>query len=117
MADVADGRVRADARPCALFLSYNEGCAPFAEALFRRDTIRLYETLDTRLKGREYLVGDYSIADMAVWPWISRFMRYKIDLSDFPNVRRWYLQLAARQQVKRGCEVPHCTGPVPLPGL
>lgn len=97
------------------FLTYNEGRAPFAEELFRKDTARLYETLDTRLKDRDYLAGDYSIADMAVWPWVSRFVRHKIDLNDFPNVRRWYLQLAARPQVRRGYEVPYPTGPVPLP--
>ncbi len=97
------------------FLSYNHGRAPFAEELFRKDTVRLYQTLDGRLDGREYLVDGYSVADMAVWPWVSRFQRHGIDLGDFPNVCRWYLQLAARPQVKRGYEVPHFTGPVPLP--
>ncbi len=97
------------------FLTYNQGRAPFAEELFRKDTVRLYQTLDGRLEGREYLVDDYSVADMAVWPWVSRFQRHGIDLGDFPNVCRWYLQLAARPPVKRGYEVPHFTGPVPLP--
>ncbi len=97
------------------FLTYNEGRAPFAEELFRSDTARLYATLESRLDEREYLVGDYSIADMAIWPWVSRFVRHKIDLGDFPNVRRWYLQLAARPQVQRGYEVPHFTSPVPHP--
>ncbi|WP_416066867.1 hypothetical protein ACK9YZ_27960 [Rhizobium sp. ZK1] len=51
-ADVADGQVRVTLGHARYFLTYNESCAPFAEALFRRDTIRLYERLDTRLQGR-----------------------------------------------------------------
>jgi GST-like protein len=97
------------------FLTYNAGKAPFAEDLFRKDTVRLYQTLDARLKDREHLVENYSIADMAVWPWVSRFARHKIDLNAFPNVRRWYLQLAARPPVKRGYEVPHFTTEIPVP--
>ncbi|NVD42728.1 glutathione S-transferase N-terminal domain-containing protein [Ensifer sp. HO-A22] len=97
------------------FLTYNVGMAPFAEETFRRDTQRLYETLNARLEGRDYLVDDYSIADMATWPWVSRYARHKIDLADYPNVRSWYLRLALRPAVKRGYEVPHVTGAIPLP--
>ncbi|MDC7745866.1 glutathione S-transferase family protein [Rhizobium binxianense] len=97
------------------FLTYNSGKAPFAEDLFHRDTRRLYETLNARLEGRDYLVDDYSIADMAVWPWVSRFQRHKIDLNAFPDVRQWYLRLAARPQVKRGYAIPHFTSEIPLP--
>ncbi len=97
------------------FLTYNPGMAPFAEDIFRRDTQRLYETLDARLEGRAYLVDDYSIADIATWPWVSRFERHKINLSDYPNVKSWYLRIALRPAVKRGYEVPHFTGTIPLP--
>lgn len=97
------------------FLTYNPGIAPFAEEIFRRDTQRQYQTLDARLEGRDYLVDDYSIADIATWPWVSRFKRHEIDLSDYPNVRSWYLRLALRPAVKRGYEVPHFTGIIPLP--
>lgn len=97
------------------FLTYNAGEAPFAEALFAKETRRLYETLEARLTRREHIVDDYSIADIAVWPWVSRFDRHKIDLNDFPEVRRWYLAIAARPQVQRGYEVPHFTGAIPMP--
>ncbi|WP_105384994.1 glutathione S-transferase family protein [Neorhizobium alkalisoli] len=97
------------------FLTYNAGEAPFAEALFARETRRLYKTLEARLTGREHIVDDYSIADIAVWPWVSRFHRHKIDLDDFPEVKRWYLAIAARSQVQRGYEVPHFTGAIPMP--
>ncbi|MGR8960795.1 glutathione S-transferase family protein [Rhizobium leguminosarum] len=89
------------------------GQAPFAEDLIRRDTRRLYETLNARLADRDYLVDDYSIADMAVWPWVSRFQRHKIDLNAFPYVRQWYLRLAARPQVKY--TIPHFTSEIPQP--
>ena len=52
---------------------------------------------------------------MAVWPWVSRFKRHEIDLNAFPNVKRWYLGLAARPQVKRGYDVPHFTSEIPQP--
>lgn len=97
------------------FLTYNPGKAAFAEDVFRAETRRLYTTLDARLAGRRYVAGDYSIADIAIWPWISRFERHKTDLADFANVRRWYLELADRPAVQRGYSVPHFTGSVPRP--
>ncbi|MDH7797562.1 MULTISPECIES: glutathione S-transferase N-terminal domain-containing protein [unclassified Beijerinckia] len=97
------------------FLTYNAGQAPFAETIFARDTHRHYETLNARLADRDYIADDYSITDMAVWPWVSRFERHKIDLNDFPHVKRWYLALAARPQVQRGYEVPFFTAAVPIP--
>ncbi|MBW6425770.1 glutathione S-transferase N-terminal domain-containing protein [Rhizobium sp. XQZ8] len=96
------------------FLTYNAGQAPFAEALFAKETRRLYQTLEARLKDREYVVDEYSIADIAVWPWVSRYERHKIDLKEFPEIRRWYRALAARPQVKRGYEIPHFTGEIPV---
>ena len=97
------------------FLTYNPGKAPYAEDIFRTETRRLYETLEARLQGRQYVAGDYSIADIAIWPWVSRFVRHKVDLADFPSIRRWYLELAARPAVIRGYAVPHDTGAIPLP--
>lgn len=97
------------------FLTYNPGRAPYAEDIFRTETRRLYETLEARLQGRQYVAGDYSIADIAIWPWVSRFVRHKVDLADFPSIRRWYLELAARPAVIRGYAVPHDTGAIPLP--
>jgi GST-like protein len=97
------------------FLTYNPGRAPYAEDIFRTETRRLYDTLEARLEGRQYVAGDYSIADIAIWPWVSRFVRHKVDLADFPSIRRWYLELAARPAVIRGYAVPHDTGAIPLP--
>ena len=71
------------------FVKYNKGKAPYAEERYLKEGHRLYGVLDRRLADREYIVDDYTIVDMAVWPWISRFDWQTIDLNDYPNVKRW----------------------------
>nr|WP_295982085.1 glutathione S-transferase N-terminal domain-containing protein [uncultured Agrobacterium sp.] len=95
------------------FLTYHAGEAPFAETRFAADVERLYRTLNDRLTGLEYVAGDFSIADIAIWPWVSRFARHKINLDDFPAVQRWYRQLGQRESFKRGYRVPFATSDVP----
>ncbi len=87
------------------FLHYNRGKAPYAEDRFRDEARRLYGVLDRRLGGHTFVAGDFSIADIAIWPWISRFAWQDIDLGDFPNVKRWYDSIDARPAVKRGVQV------------
>jgi GSH-dependent disulfide-bond oxidoreductase len=73
------------------FLKYNSGRAPYAEERYRKEAHRLYDTLNRRLDGRDYVAGvrrgEYSIADMAIWPWVSRFGWQQIDLNAYPAVR------------------------------
>ncbi len=88
------------------FLFFNEGKAPYAEERYEKEAKRLYQVLDDRLAERDYVVDDYSIVDIAIWPWASRFPRQRIDLNDFPNVKRWYLAIAERPAVQRGYDVP-----------
>jgi GST-like protein len=97
------------------FLHYNKGKAPYAEERYRNEARRLYGVLDRRLDGRDYVAGDYSIADIAIWPWIARFEWQEIDLHQFPNVKRWYLSIAARPAVQRGYQVPRFTQDIPMP--
>ena len=97
------------------FLKYNPGKAPYAEVRYAKEAERLYGVLDRRLGEVEYVAGDYSIADMATFPWISRFRWQNIDLHDFPNVLRWYRALAARDPVRRGSKVPDQRYEVPMP--
>ena len=59
--------------------------------------------------------GMYSIADMACWPWVSRFEWQEVDLNVFPNVKDWYLKIAARPAVQAGYSVPKFTTDVPMP--
>jgi GST-like protein len=97
------------------FLRQNSGKAPYAEERYHKEALRLYGVLDRRLEGRDFMAGDYSIADIATWPWIARFEWHKVDLNQFPNVKRWYVSIAKRPAVQKGYQVPKDTGPVPMP--
>jgi len=97
------------------FLRQNPGKAPYAEERYHKETLRLYGVLDRRLEGRDFMAGDYSIADIATWPWIARFEWHKVDLNQFPNVKRWYVSIAQRPAVQKGYQVPKDAGPVPMP--
>lgn len=98
------------------FLRFNRGKAPYAEARYAEEAARLYGVLDARLADREYLSGSYSIADMATWPWISRYEWQSIDWNGYPNLLAWYRRIAAREAVIRGYDVPMVTTPIPVPG-
>ena len=97
------------------FLRFNVGKAPYAEERYAKEAQRLYGVLDRRLAGREFIVDTYSIADIATWPWISRFEWQKIDLAQFPNVKRWYTAIAQRPAVQKGYKVPKDVGEIPMP--
>jgi GST-like protein len=97
------------------FVKYNKGKAPYAEERYLKEAQRLYGVLDKRLADREFVADEYSIADMAIWPWISRFDWQTMDLNQFPNVKRWYTAIAGRPAVQRGYQVPKDMGPVPMP--
>ena len=97
------------------FTKYNPGKAPYAQERYEKEARRLYGVLARRLEGREFIVDDYSIADMAVWPWTARHNWQEIDLNEFPNVRRWYMTMLDRPAVKRGWNVPENDQPLPVP--
>ena len=97
------------------FLHYNPGKAPFAEAWFSTEAKRIYGVLDRLLADQEFMCGDYSIADIATFPWIARHAWQGIHLNDFANVRRWYVEIASRPAVKKGYGVP-VPGDIPMPG-
>ncbi len=97
------------------FLKFNKGKAPYAEERYGKEAQRLYGVLDRRLAQHQYVADDYSIADMAIWPWISRYEWQEIDWTNFPNVKRWYLDIAKRPAVQRGYHVPAKVGEIPIP--
>jgi GSH-dependent disulfide-bond oxidoreductase len=97
------------------FLRFNPGKAPYAEERFKTEAARLYGVLDVRLGDHEFLADDYSIADIATWPWISRYEWQQIDPAAYPNVMRWYLAIADRPAVQRGYDVPAKVGDIPRP--
>lgn len=95
------------------FVHFNPGKAEYAEERYRSETARLYGVLNKRLEGRDFIVDEYTIADMACWPWISRYEWQEIDLADFPNVRSWYQRLLSRDAVQKGYHVPKKVGEIP----
>lgn len=95
------------------YLHFNPGKASFAEERLQAEVDRLYGVLDRQLEGRDYICDTYSIADMACWPWVSRYEWHKADLTQFPNVRAWYQRLRARDAVQKGYQVPKNTGEIP----
>ena len=77
---------------------------PHAVERFSNEAQRLATVVDRRLEGRDYLAGDYSIADVASYPWLARHERLGIDLDELPNFRRWLSAITARPAVQRGLE-------------
>jgi GST-like protein len=88
------------------FLKFNSGKSSYAEERYSAETHRLYGVLNERLKISRYLGEDYSIADIATWPWISRYEWQEMELNDFPYLKNWYLRIADRSAVQRGYAVP-----------
>ncbi len=97
------------------FVRFNPGKSAYAEERYAKEAKRLWGVLDRRLSEVEYVAGDYSIADIAIWPWISRFAWQRIEVTEHPNVMRWYRAIAERPAVKRGWDVLKVGRPIPLP--
>ena len=87
------------------YLFYNPGKSKFAEEKSKGYTKHVYQILDKRLSRREYIVDEYSIADISIWPWIARFERHQINLNEYTNVLRWYLEISNRTAVIKGYNV------------
>ncbi|MDH3713225.1 MAG: glutathione S-transferase N-terminal domain-containing protein [Gammaproteobacteria bacterium] len=87
------------------FALYARERIPYAVDRYRRETLRLFKELDRRLADREYICDDFTIVDMACWPWILTYKSQQIDLAEFPNVRRWYDNLKTRPGLRRGYDL------------
>ena len=79
---------------------------PFAIERFHKEALRLYGVLQKALGQSEFLAGEYSIADIATYPWVWRHEMHHVKLEDFPSVKRWYDNISDRPAVKRGMEIP-----------
>lgn len=101
------------------FVKYNKGKSEYGETRYSTEARRLYKVLNTRLEGRDYVVGDgrgtYTIADMSMFPWIARHDWQEIDLNAYPNVRDWYLRIVERPAVQKGYHIPKYTTDIPMP--
>ncbi len=87
------------------FRQYAPEPVPYAIDRYTNEAKRIYGVIDRRLAEAEYLAGAYSIADMAVFPWLRPHKRQGQDLTDFPNLKRWFDAIAARPAVERGVAV------------
>jgi len=88
------------------FLRAAKEPVPYAIERYTKEKERLYGVLDQRLAAHEYLADEYSIADIATYPWVARYEWHKTNLADFPHVKRWFDALSARPAVQRGMKVP-----------
>lgn len=79
---------------------------PYAIERYSNETRRLYGVLDQHFRNHAYLAAEYSIADIATYPWVARHEWHKVDLHEFPAVKRWFDEIGARPAVQRGMAVP-----------
>ncbi len=84
------------------FVNYAPEPVPYAHDRYEREYDRLLGVMNTRLQDREYLAGDYSIADIASFPWVMSYKRLGADLDKFSDLRRWFDEIKARPAVQRG---------------
>jgi GST-like protein len=79
---------------------------PYAIERYTKETRRLYGVMNKHLEQSEYLAANYSIADIATYPWVARYDWHKVDLNDFPAVKRWFDRIGARPAVQAGMKIP-----------
>ena len=98
------------------FHHYNPGKSKFGEERYFKITKSIYKDLDERLGQSRYLAGEnYSIADIATWPWIARHEWHDIGLKNYKNLTRWYLEIADREAVINGYNFMDKEAKIPLP--
>ena len=98
------------------FHHYNSGKSKFGEERYFKITKSIYKDLDERLEQSKYLAGEnYSIADIATWPWIARHEWHDVGLKNYKNLTRWYLEIADREAVVKGYNFMDKEAKIPLP--
>jgi len=89
------------------FMRAKKDEVPYGSERYGNEAKRLYGVMDRRLGEEKYFAGaEYTIADMAIYPWVARFEWHRVDLGAFPNVKRWFDELGARPAVQKGMAVP-----------
>ncbi len=83
----------------------------YARERYQNETRRLFQVMDTELGLKEFLAGEYSIADMASWPWMRAYKNYDFDLNDWPNLLRWHEAMKARPSVRKAIDVGLAVNP------
>lgn len=88
------------------FLKFAPQPVPYAIERYTKEVRRLYGVLDQRLSQTPYLAAEYSIADIATYPWVARFEWHGVSLADFPHVKDWFERISLRPAVAKGMAVP-----------
>ena len=89
-----------------VFVRYFPKKIPSVIARYQAETMRLFGVMNARLATNEYLAGDYSIADIACWPWVIQHDWARLDISELTHLSRWSASIGARPAVQRGAAVP-----------
>ena len=98
------------------FHHYNPGKSEFGEQRYFKITKSIYKDLDERLEQSKYLAGEnYSIADIATWPWIARYEWHDIGLKNYKSLTKWYVEIAEREAVIKGYNFMDKEAKIPLP--
>ncbi len=98
------------------FHHFNPGKSKFGEERYFKIAKKLYEDLDERLKVSKFLAGEnYTIADIATWPWVARHEWHDIGLKNYKNLTRWYVEIASREAVIKGYNVINSGTAIPMP--
>ena len=98
------------------FHHYNPGKSEFGEERYFKITKSIYKDLDERLEKSKYLAGEnYSIADIATWPWIARHQWHDVGLKNYKSLSKWYLDIASREKVIKGYSFMDKEAKIPLP--
>ena len=98
------------------FIKFNAGKSAYAEERYYNEALRIYGVLDKRLGESQFVAGsDYGVVDISIWPWISRYEWQNIDLNKFSNILRWYKEIASREAVIKGYDIPSMGAEIPIP--
>ena len=97
------------------YLFYHSGKSKFAEEKSKIYTAHIYEILNKRLSDKNYISENYSIADIAIWPWVAQYKKHQIDLKKYPNVLQWYLLISKRSAVIKGFNIVGDFYEIPIP--
>ena len=98
------------------FHHYNPGKSEFGEERYFKITKRIYQELDYRLEQSKFLAGEnYTIADIATWPWIARHNWHDIGLNNYKNLKRWYVDISGREAVIKGFQFMNKDESIPQP--
>ena len=97
------------------YLFYHSGKSKFAEEKSKGYTAHIYEILNKRLSDKNYISENYSIADIAIWPWVAQYKKHQIDLKKYPNVLKWYLLISKRSAVIKGFNIVGDFYEIPIP--